>query len=152
MKVENCTLSTGGENSLNILLVPGNIPRPQTYVTTENPILEVFCKYDLFRGSNNICMKIDKKGDRQSFALILLLEGMFSQSTVAADWKRAIKMIIIMVMMTTMMTLTLTLNLTTMRTLTTIMTYLIFFTHIRYAAISTCRGILDFVHNIYGEM
>ena len=70
MKVENCTLSTGGENSLNILLVPGNIPRPQTYVTTENPILEVFRKYDLFRGSNNICMKIDKKGDRQALSYI----------------------------------------------------------------------------------
>ena len=70
MKVENCTLSTGGENSLNILLVPGNIPRPQTYVTTENPILEVFRKYDLFRGYNNICMKIDKKGDRQALSYI----------------------------------------------------------------------------------
>ena len=38
IKEENCTLSTGGENSLNILLVPGNVPRPQTYVTTETPI------------------------------------------------------------------------------------------------------------------
>ena len=46
IKEENCTLSTGGENSLNILLVPGNVPRPQTYVTTETPI---FCKYDIFQ-------------------------------------------------------------------------------------------------------
>ena len=38
IKEENCTLSTGGENSLNILLVPGNVPRPQPYVTTETPI------------------------------------------------------------------------------------------------------------------